>query len=631
MSNQTGLFCARRFWPLFWAQFLGAFNDNVLKNAVIILITYQGLTVWGFPSKSMSTFAPALLMLPYLLFSGMAGQLADRCSKSWLVERVKIIEIGVMILAAAGFLANMPQLLLISIFILGIQATFFGPIKYSILPQLLGERELVTGNALVEMGTNVAILLGTIGGGLLVNRELVGPRGPALVSACLISFAVLGYLATRFVPHTRSEAPDLQIDPNPLRTTIEICKQGYAVKSIWLALLAVGWFWLYGSALLGLFLPYAAGVLHASESVTTVFLAIFSVGVAIGSLLCEKLSFDRLELGLVPFGSIGMTVFAADLHFAWKPLPGDGAAGHLLGPAAFLAHPGGIRVMVDLLLLAISSGFFIVPLYTFLQARAEPEVRSRIIAANNIISALFVVVWAGIQIELLRYFSVTAIFVLVAALNALVSLYVYSVLPEFFLRFIAYLLTRVMYRVRATGLENIPREGAAVIVCNHVSFIDWLVLFGTIARPVRFVMDYTLARTPLFGKLLRDARVIPIARASEDPAVLEAALEKIHEELGQGELICIFPEGTITHTGDLNPFKHGIEQIIARTPVPVVPVALQGLWGSFFSRRYGRAMSKPFRRFWSRIGLVCGPPVAAEAVTADGLMTLVSDLRGTHP
>jgi 1-acyl-sn-glycerol-3-phosphate acyltransferase len=626
MSHQIQLMRSRRFWPLFWAQFLGAFNDNVLKNAVIIMITYQGLTVWGLAPDAMSTFAPALLMAPYIVFSGVAGQMADRYSKSWLIRRVKIIEITVMLLAAVGFLWNKPQLLLVAILVLGLQATFFGPIKYSILPQLLHDGELVTGNALVEMGTNIAILIGTVAGGMLVNREVIGPWGPSAVSACLLALAVLGYLSTCFVPETAPEAPDLRLDLNPLTTTWDLCRQAFKVHSIVLSLLGIGWFWLYGSALVELFLPYAKNVLHANESVTTLFLALFSIGVAAGSLLCEKLSFDRLELGLVPFGSIGMTVFAADLCFAWMTQPSDG--GQLLTIAEFLRHPGGARVVVDLVLLAMSSGFFIVPLYTFIQARAEPAARSRIIAANNVISSLFIVAWAGVQIVLLGHFTVTTIFIMVAVLNAAVALYIYTVIPEFFLRFVAYILTHIMYRVRSEGLENIPREGPAVIVCNHVSFIDWLILYGSIQRPVRFVMDHQIYHTPGFGKLLHDAKVIPIASRKEDPVVLEAAMDRIAEELEQGELVCIFPEGMITRTGEMGMFKHGVEQIVSRTPVPVVPMALRGLWGSFFSRKYGRAMTRPFRRFWSRIAVICGPPVIPDAVEADRLHDTVLALRG---
>jgi 1-acyl-sn-glycerol-3-phosphate acyltransferase len=614
MNHTAALMGTRRFAPLFWAQFLGAFNDNFLKNAMVMLIAYKGMAVWGLSPDAMATFAPALFIAPYFLFSAIAGQLADKAPKSRMISQVKLVEVVLAVIAAIGFLTDHPQLLLISLFLLGLQSTFFGPLKYSILPQLLGPEELVAGNALVEMGT--------IAGGILVALSGVGPT---IVSVGLVAVAVIGWLCTRMVPATTPEAPELKVSWNPFTTTWQICSDTAKSRPLLNAILAISWFWLYGMALLGLFVPFAKNSLHAGETVVTLFLGVFSVGVAAGSLFCEKLSFDRLELGLVPFGSIGLSIFALDMSLAGGlPAP---VGGGLIDLNTFLHTFTGLRLVFDMFALAFCGGLYAVPLYTFLQARAEPAKRSRVIAANNIINAVFMVGWAGIQIALLSVMPVPMIFGLLAGLNALVAIYIYTVIPEFFLRFVAYLLTRLIYRARVEHYNFVPEVGGAVIVCNHVSFIDWLIIAGAVKRPVRFVMYHGFAKMPVVGPIFARAKVIPIASFKEDPEALNKAMDRIAEELEAGEVVCIFPEGRITETGDLNVFKPGIERIIARTPVPVIPAALQGLWGSFFSRKDGKAMTHPFRRFYSHISLVFGPPILPNEVTAAGLQTEVEALR----
>ena len=621
MSHPLALLAKRRFWPLFWAQFLGAFNDNFLKNAVVILITYRGLTVWGLKPEAMSTFTPALLMAPFLLFSAIAGQLADRCSKSWLARRVKLVEVFLMMLASVGFLLDQPDLLLLTILLLGLQATFFGPIKYSILPQILEGSELVAGNALVEMGTNLAILLGTIAGGVLIAME---HAGLVAVTVGILVCAIAGWVSTLFLVPTPAEAPDLVVEMNPVTTSWKICASVLGTRPILLSVLAISWFWLFGSALLGLFLPYAKDVLRADEHVVTLFLALFSIGVGVGSIACERLSFDRLELGLVPLGSIGMSLFSADLCLAWVPdaVPLQG----LLTISQFAAHPGGWRVIADLLLLSIFSGFFIVPLYTFIQSEAEPSQRSRIIAVTNIVSSLFVIGWAAIQIVLMTWMPVTAIFLLVAFLNACVALYIYLLIPEFFLRFFAWMLVNVVYRVRVTDLPKVPHDGAALLVCNHVSLVDWLVIYGSIKRPVRFVVWHEYTELPILRTFLRHARVIPIASAADHPELHQEALERIRAELQDGNLVCLFPEGRATTDGGLRPFRQGVERIVALAQVPVIPLALDGLWGSLFSLKARGTSHNPLRHVWSRVRLACGDPIPSAQATATSLHDAVAAL-----
>ncbi|MCM2277033.1 MAG: MFS transporter [Oligoflexia bacterium] len=620
---QFQLLRTRRFGPFFWTQFFGAFNDNLLKNAMIILIAFKTSSVLGIPSSQMVAVAGGIFILPFFLFSATSGQLADKYEKTTVMRWVKLAEIAIMAVATIGFLFHQFGLLLVTLFLMGLHSTFFGPVKYSVLPQLLPPEELVAGNALVGAGTFLAILFGTILGGILVAIE---PQGPALVSAGLLTVATLGFLASRMVPRCPPMAPGLRVQWNPFPPTLEVSRSIRSNRTVFLAVLGISWFWFFGAAFLSLFPPYCKDFLQANEGVVTFFLTLFSVGIGIGSTLCERLSNKRLELGMVPFGSIGMSIFAADLFLAGHPWAGAPAAS-LRSLGELLSSAGGIRIALDLLLVSVFGGFYFVPLYTLIQERAEPSQRSRVVAANNILNALFMVT-ASLMLMgmMIAKMTLPQMFLTLAFLNAAVALYIYTVIPEFLLRFLAWMLTNFMYRVRLLGAENIPATGGLVIVSNHVSFIDWLIIYGMIRRPVRFVMDYNYIPSAFGRFLTRHAKVIPIATAKEDTAVLRQAFERIAAELRDGNVICIFPEGRITHTGEIQPFRPGIEKILADTPVPVVPVALQGLWGSIFSREGGRAIFKRPRGFWSRVGLNVGRPLQPNAATANALFEEVKRL-----
>lgn len=606
----------RRFRPLFWTQALGAFNDNVFKNAIVILITFRSATLLGLDSEKLVALCGGIFILPFFLFSAAAGELADRRSKSTLGRFAKVWEILVMLLGAAGFAADSLPLLLGALFMLGTQAAFFGPIKYGILPELLEPRELVAGNALIELGTFVAILLGTILGGALMG---LGDSGRHWVSFAGVVFAALGYLASRGIPDLPAQAPELRLSRNPVTPTFALFRLARRTPSVFLSILAISWFWLVGSIVLSALPALCKNVLGGSEAVLTLFLGLFSVGIGVGSLLCERLSFGTLELGLVPVGSIGMTLFALDIGFL--PMP------HAPGIGALFADPRGTRLAADLFLFSVSAGLFTVPLYTLIQLRSDARERSRIVAANNVLNALFMVVGAGALIGMYAIgLDGPRIFAILGGANAVVALGVYGALPEFLFRFVAWVLTRAMYRAKIEGARNFPETGAAVIVANHVSFADWLILSAACPRPIRFVMHASFMKLPLFGSFFRRAKVIPIAGGKEDPGILESAFRKVSEELRAGELVCIFPEGGLTRDGKLGPFRPGVERVLSENPVPVVPVALDGMWGSFFSRRHGRAMSKPFRRLWSRIAVRVGPPLPARDASAERLRTVVANL-----
>ena len=621
-QSQFGLLCERRFLPFFCTQFLGAFNDNVYKNALVILLAFHAASLTAINPGTLVNLCAGLFILPFFLFSATAGQIADKYDKASIIRYVKLLEIAIMFAGAAGFFFQNVALLMAVLFLMGLHSTIFGPVKYSILPQHLRPTEIVGGNGLVEMGTFLAILLGTILGGLLVAQA----QFALYVSATVVSIAVLGYLASRAIPAAPPAAPDLKINWNPLTESWANLQFTRSNRTVFLSVLGVSWFWFYGATLLTLLPNYCREVLGGNEQVATVMLAVFSVGVGSGSLLCERLSGHKVEIGLVPFGSIGLSVFALDLFFA-TPL-GGGAA--LIGAAEFLARAGSARILFDLVMIGVFGGFYIVPLYALIQTRSERSHQSRIIAGNNILNALFMVASAALSALLLYAgYTIPQIFLAIGLLNALVAVYIYTLVPEFLMRFLIWLLMHTVYRLEKRGLENIPDEGAALIVCNHVSFVDALIIVAASRRPIRFVMDHQIFRMPVLSFIFRTGRMIPIAPRKENPLLLERAYEEIDAALRAGDLVGIFPEGRITDTGDLYPFKPGVTRILARTPVPVVPLALRGLWGSFFSRIDGRAMSRPARlRPWRKVALVGGDVVAPAQATPEFLQQTVHALRG---
>jgi 1-acyl-sn-glycerol-3-phosphate acyltransferase len=622
-SSQFGLLAQRRFAPFFATQFLGALNDNVYKNALVLMVAFHGAALTSMSSDVVVNLAGALFMLPFFLFSATAGQLADKYDKARLIRIIKLLEIGIMMLGAAGFVVSSLPLLLAALFLMGLHSTLFGPVKYAILPQTLDSHEIVGGNALVETGTSLAILAGTIAGGLLIAAD----RGAVLwVPAAVIGIAIAGYLTARRVPSAPPPAPDLRIDWNPLTETWRNLKFARGNRTVFLSILGVSWFWLYGLVFISQFPNYARVNLGGTEHVVTLLLTMFSIGIGVGSLLCERMSGHKVELGLVPFGSIGLTVFAFDLAFA---SPGA-HAGPALGAWEFLAAPGSFRVLFDLAMIGLFGGFYIVPLYALIQSRSERAHQSRIIAGNNIVNALFMVVGAGLSALLLsRGLTIPQLFLVTALMNAAVAAFIYTLVPEFLMRFLAWMLVHTLYRVEQEGLEHVPDEGAAVVVCNHVSFIDAVVIMGVCRRPVRFVMDHQIFKVPVLNFVFRTGRCIPIAGRREDPALMEKAFADVREGLAAGDLIGIFPEGRITDTGELHTFRPGISRILEESPVPVIPMALRGLWGSFFSRKDGPAMTRPFRRgLFNRIALVTGAPVAPADASPEALQARVLTLRG---
>ena len=623
MSSQTALLSQRRFSPFFWTQFLGAANDNVFKFSFTVLVTFKAAQWGGMDPKQAAFLIAAIFILPFVFFSATSGQLADKYEKGSLMRKVKSLEVVIMIIAAAGFVLHQASLLYGCVFLMGLHSTVFGPVKYAYLPQHLNKAELTGGNGLVEMGTFVAILLGTIIGGVLVASD----HGAQMIAGTCFALAVVGRIVAVFIPASPAPAPDLVINWNPVTETIRNLKLAKTNRTVFLSLLGISWLWFVGALFLTSFSSFAKDVIGGNESVVTLLLGTFSIGIAIGSLLCERLSGNKVEIGLVPFGSIGMSLFGIDLYFASRGLSHSGAS---IGIMAFLANSAHWRVLADLFLLAMFAGFYSVPLYALIQSRTDDSHRARIIGANNILNALFMIassLLAGVLLG--QGMSIPQLYLVTALLNAIVAIYIYTLVPEFLMRFLVWLMLHTVYRVKTTGFENIPDEGAALIVCNHVSFADAVIVGGMIPRPVRFVMDHQIFKIPVLSFIFRTAKAIPIAPGRDDPAQLERAYAQVAQALRDGDIVCIFPEGKITDNGEINPFRKGIERIIGETPVPVIPLAIQGLWGSFFSKHGKRAMSEPFRRgLLNKVGLVVGPPVPAQLATATTMHAQVNALRG---
>jgi 1-acyl-sn-glycerol-3-phosphate acyltransferase len=631
--SQFALLTTRRFLPFFLTQFFGAFNDNLFRNALVVSITF-GATAAAGQAGMLSNVAQGLFILPFFLFSSIAGQIADKYEKSRLIRGTRLAEVFLMFGGAAAlYFQHVPSLLGV-IFLMGVLATIFGPLKYSLMPQHLRQSELVGGNALVDAGTFIAILIGTIAGGLLIPtssaERAAGGASDANVAAAVVMVlvAIATWLFSRQIPRAEATDPALKVNYNPLSATVQVIRFAGKTRAIFLSLLGISWFWLVGALILAQLPSYARDVLGGDKTVYTLLLAAFSIGTALGSLACEKLSGHKVEIGLVPLGSIGMTVCLLDLYFEH---PGVHAPGEALVSWIPFLQAGGWDIALDCALIGMFGGLFIVPLYALILQRSTESHRARIIACNNILNAGFMVLAALLAILWLEVldFTIPQLFILAAVLNACVATYIYTLVPEFLMRFLSWVLVNIMYRIKVRGLEHIPEKGPALIVSNHVSFMDALVIGGSVRRPVRFVMDHNIFRIPVMGFIFRTARAIPIAPAREDPAALQKAFDRIDAELADGEVVCIFPEGKLTRSGEMNEFKRGVEKILERRPVPVIPMALRGLWGSFFSHRDGKpAMTQPPKRFWSRIEVVVTAPVPGDDASATSLQRIVAGLRG---
>jgi len=609
-ASQFRLLRERRFLPFFIAQACGAFNDNLFKNVLVILVTYQAARWSALRPELLANIAAGLFILPFVVFSGLAGQLGERFDKARILKSVKALEIAIMIVAGIGFAQRSVALLLFALFMMGVHSTLFAPAKYGLLPQVLDAGELVGGNALLESGTFLAILLGTLVAGLLA-----GHSNTTWIVASLLIIAVAGFLASLAIPKCEAVSPGQRLDWNPWTSTLDNIRAARESRAVLLSVLGMSWFWFYGALVLVQLPLYCHNVLHGDESLVTVTIVAFSVGVGVGSLLCERMSDRQVEIGLVPFGSIGLSVFAVDWVLASPRVDPQ----VILNLHGLLALHGGVRTLIDIGAIGVFGGFFVVPLNALVQQRSRPKSLARVIGANSILNALFMVAAAILgAVGLAKGVTVLQLILTAALLNAVVAIYIYTLVPEFLLRFVCWLLVRTLYRLERRGVR-FPESGPALIVCNHVSFVDALVISAACRRPIRFIMDEAIFRAPIIRTLASGMKAIPIVSAKDDATILEQAFASTAAALRDGELVCIFPEGRLTRDGQVAAFRAGLSRILAETPVPVIPMAITGLWGSMFSRRTPAIWRRLPRKLWHRVVVNVGEPVAPAKAVPEAL------------
>lgn len=595
MSNrELYLLCTRRFLPLFITQFLGAFNDNLFKNALVILITYRLSVDSVFSVPQLVTIAAGIFILPFFLLSAIAGQLAERSEKSGLIRKVKLFEIILALFATVGLFSGNVYILLGILFMLGAQSTFFGPLKYSILPDHLAEGELIGGNGLISMGTFVSILVGTIAGGLLILTE----AGYWLVSGLMIAVAVGGWLASLYIPVSAPAWSGLKLNWNIFTETWRMLKHSASNLSVLRATLGVSWFWLLGATYLSQFPNYAKAVIGGNEQVVTLFLTAFTIGIGIGSLLCNRLLQGEVTAKYVPLAALGMTFFAIDLYFASQAIVPNPQ--RLIGAAEFFTAFQHWRVLLDFILFAICGGVYIVPLYSIIQNRSKPEHRSRNIASLNVMNALFMVVSAlGTTALLGAGYSIPEIFLILAVLNAGVALYICKLLPQEVAKVFMRRLLRLLYKVEVTGLENYRKAGdRVVIVVNHISFLDGLLLGAYLPDVPTAAMNTHIARRWWVKPALALFDIVTV-----DPTNPISVKTMIKVVKGGNKLI-IFPEGRITVTGALMKVYEGPGTIAHLADATLVPIRIDGAQYSPFSRLRGKLPT----RWFPKITLTVMPP-----------------------
>jgi acyl-[acyl-carrier-protein]-phospholipid O-acyltransferase/long-chain-fatty-acid--[acyl-carrier-protein] ligase len=585
MNTQARLLGARRFMPLFATQTLGAFNDNLFKSAFVMLVTYGTAMRTGFDPGVIAAMAGGALIAPYFLFSALAGELADRFERARLLQILKAAELVAVLGAAAALFADSLLLSFLSLFMLGTQATLSSPVRYSLLPQHLAPMELVDGNALLEGGTFLSILLGTIAGSLAVALE----AGTEIAGLLLVLCAIGGFAASLFVPRAPAPSPGLRLSRNPIAATAAILHYAGERRDVRLSILGASWFWLVGAVFLSQLPSFAKGTLGAGSGVVTLFLAAFSIGVGVGSVLCGRLMRGEISARYVPLAALGMAVFSLDLALASEgAIPA--ASGELLGIAAFLSHLVGMRIFADLLAIAISGGIFVVPLYAIIQRRSEEAVRARVIAAGNIMNALFMTGAAIVTALLLAAGLHTPdLYLVLGVMNAGAALWICKLLPQDTLRMLARIVLRLAYRVELRGLENLALAGErVVIVPNHVSFLDGPLIAAFLPGYPMFAIDTAQAARWWARPLLAGADIYPM-----DPT-RPMATKSLVKALRTGRQCVIFPEGRLNVTGGaLMKIYDGPALIADKADAAVLPVRIDGVEFTPFSRLGGR-----LRRRW---------------------------------
>jgi len=622
MKSLLRIFTSKRFLPIFIAQFGGALNDNLFKSAMLIIVAFQ-LTDAAAQASTINNVAALLFILPYFLFSTLAGQLADRGDKAVMIQKNKIAEILIVLVGALALYLQSIPLLLFILFCLGTQSAMFGPNKYAVLPQLLQGKDLVTGNALIASGTFIAILTGTFIGGILAQQQSAWIW---IATGCLVT-AIGGYLASLKIPRIEIGSPDLKVDWNMLGQSIKLLTLARGQQRVWTAILGVSWFWFIGSGYLTQIPTIVRYIGGGDESVVTLFLALFIIGVGLGCALAAKLSSFVVEIGIAPIAMLLLGLTGLDLAQieASQTLS-------LMGINAFLDSPEGLRISLDILLIGIFGGAFALPMYTELQQASSLENRARIISINNVINAVFMVTSAILAIGILGVlqFQLSTYLVVISILNLIYAVFVFTRTPVQSLRFLAEVFSRLFYRIESEEVAQLPEEGPALLVCNHVSYADPVVIFGASKRPIRFIMAKEIRNKAPFNLVFQASRTLAICSPLEDRKTYEETIREAANSLRNGELVMIFPEGRLSPDGEIGTFRRGVEKLLENAPVPVYPMAIRGIWGSFFSHGNGPALRSGFHLRLRRraIQLKVGMAIPPEEVNALILQGHVETLRG---
>jgi acyl-[acyl-carrier-protein]-phospholipid O-acyltransferase / long-chain-fatty-acid--[acyl-carrier-protein] ligase len=598
---RSNLLATRRFAPLFYCQFFSAFNDNFLKNALVFLILYK----WADPNAdTLIALAPAVLIFPYFLLSAIGGELADRFDKSLMAQRLKLVEIAVAAVAISGFWLDSAALLFMALFLFGVIAALFGPIKYGILPDYLAEAELPAGNALVEGATFIAILTGTIVAGLASKHG-----GPASFAGLMLAFALACWISALFMPRTGEAAPSLKVDFNIARSTWVLLRELHGDFRLWWGGLVVSWFWLVGAVVTTLLAPLVKNALGGDEEVINAFLAIFSIAVAAGSGLAAWLASGRIVLMPTVFGALLLALFAIDLGWGTA---GMAAAQGGLGIAEVFTRGPGIRFAVDLAGLAIGGGLFIVPSFAAVQAWAGADRRARVVGAVNILNALFMAA-GSFAIVALQAAGLTASAILIGlgVLNMAAAIVILRTMPVNPLRDLLTVVLRTFFRLEVKGLGNLAKAGPnPIIAINHVSFLDAAVALSLLEREPVFAIDSGIAQRWWVRPFLKLTRAMPL-----DPTRPLGTRTLIHA-VKDGDPLIIFPEGRLTVTGGLMKIYDGAAMIADKSEAMLVPVRIKGLEKTYFTYL---AHGQVRRRLLPKVTVTILEPVR---------LTVDPDLRG---
>lgn len=616
----TSLLRQRRFLAFFVVQFIGAFNDNLYKSALLVLFAlsiHDPTTLSFYTNLSM-----ALFILPMFICSAWSGLLAEKFEKRTIIIVLKWFEVLIMLLGIIAFWGQQPLWMIAILFLLGLQSSFFGPVKYGLLPERLSDNELMAGNGLVEAGTFLAILFGTILGAYLIAQETLR----TFFYVLMVCSACLGLGCAYAIPsiETKKMAIKFKHLPafHPWRQTRVLLQYSYQQKEIFAAILGISWFWVIGGLLLTQLPQFAQTVLRGDEGVMTYLLALFSVGVGVGSLASNALSKGRIEIGLVPVGALLMSLALYSITtIAGRELQ------TLQTLSAFIHDERFWHTTLAFAALAFAGGLYIVPLYALIQHHAREGYKSQMIAANNIINSFFMVLTSVLAIVILSGFeaSLQQFFTLLLVMQILITAYSLYKIPRFILYLLAKLIAFLGYRVKISGQEHIPKQGAAILICNHLSYMDAIILLASIRRPVRFVMYYKIFDLAGLNWVFRGVHAIAIAGRKEQPQVFRQALKSVDDALINGELVMIFPEGKISQDGEIDVFKRGVELMLRKRPVPIIPMALDNLWGSFYSHKNGLFKGWP-RHYRPKVFLTIGAALAPDT-KVEHMQAVVQQLK----